>query len=1406
MPRPPIPVDAAQHGGLSALHRLLVEHFDDRDAFMAACLDVGCRVFGLSTGIVGRIQGDDYEVLDRHSPLIEIQPGHRYPLGDTWCAAVITLRQTLTHAGTDAIEPMRSHPAYGGLQLEAYIGTPIVVDGAVFGSLSFSDTWARATPFAADEIGLAESIAALIGRFIERQRAETGRQTRDQFYRSVAETLPLLHADAPCERSDVVRQVASTLADIMGLPLVWIGRLEPEALWVQAVGVAGPACDYVTTLSLTADPARPEGQGPMGRALRTGEALLTAFSDPVLAPWADRARRYGLGSSIVAAARTQDGGQVTLSVYASETEHFTTDLLDWAQRLARELATFWNHQDLLRRQDRLVRYQAAQREIQAALLKQPDPLSIYQALAEALARHTGADAVDVFTADDPGPTLCRVMLMGPLAEAARLLPPPPKQPEGTTRATVTLAFSTRTPVIRVHPARDPSIPAQWRGAVLEGVGAVGAWPVFDTPDAEPEAVFAVVVSDPDTFTAELRVLIGEIAEAAGLALRQFHQQQALVFEHERQEHLALHDPLTGLPNRRALEHHLEGALARARRHRLLLAVGMLDLDDFKPINDRFGHEAGDQVLIDVAKRLKGALRDHDYVARLGGDEFVVVLEDVASLDDLTPLLERMRARLAEPMVISTYSTGLHASLGIVVYPLHEGADTGHLLRLADQAMYRIKSQKLPRAQWWSFPVSEQPPAALSPVEVDISELLPYGPLAQRLLGPIQSIHHEWAESFVDAFYARLAEHAGSAQILGALSTQEFEHLKAKQREHLTLLLDPALGEDGHRQAATRAGRIHAMTGIEDAWVAESVALLRAQLDEQLAPLTRRDRRTLLVMHRRLALDYQWQLEGSRAVQLARDGILVRISTIAWSADRYLELIQRVADTLLTLDEVAGCAIGRPDASGRFQFEAVAGGEAFVDYLRAVERGVPPDIRAEADRVEGSVAMGRAWRSGEIQRTLNYATDPATITWREVALGMGIRSNAALPLRMPQGTTESVLTLYSPFVGGFSSAGQQAFLLHVQSLLDLALARLLPKLEGVEAVPYLLRDRWRAKLATDDLVMYYQPVIDLRQGKPVEVEALARIREDGGLILPARFLPAFGEDDLLILYRQGLAQALAARREWDAGGLPLGIAVNLPSRALLDRRYVGITREALERYPCPAETLVLEILESEWLEESPEAESGLLALKALGVQLAEDDLGSGYSTLSRLRHLSFDRVKIDQTLVRQIARQPLRTLRFVNQLTRLGHDLGVKVVVEGMETPGLVEAAMILGADLGQGYALSRPMPRAEVTDWCRSFRWACDPMVPRTALGALADFILRDERLRMFMDDPAMVERIVHTPCRVRSYLDAIGVEGTRLDQILRVLHQAALQHGPASSDYAAARDAFVQCLVEERIRVEESG
>ena len=693
----------------------------------------------------------------------------------------------------------------------------------------------------------------------------------------------------------------------------------------------------------------------------------------------------------------------------------------------------------------------------------------------------------------------------------------------------------------------------------------------------------------------------------------------------------------------------------------------------------------------------------------------------------------------------------------------------------------------------------------APVKVQISDVVPYGELAQRLLAPVRAFMHERAEPVVDAFYASVGERAGSAPFLAAITLDEFVRLKAKRQEHLLTLLNPDLTESAHHAACLRSGRIHAMVGVEDAWFAESIDILRAHLDVELASAVRLDRRIQLIVHRRLALDFQWQIEGSRAIQAERDAVLERISTLAWNAERYLDLVQGVVDALVTLEEVVACAFGRPDSSGRFQFE-VAAGDPITSYLRSSKSSQVPEIRIEKDRAEGRGPGGRAWRSGEIQRSLDYAADPDMKVWLEISRSLGIRSSVAIPLRSAQGSPDSLLTIYAALPGGFSSAGQRAFLSNLQSIFGLALAHRASQSGAAGVVSFIARDRWRAKLATDDLVMHYQPVIDLRQGKPVEVEVLARIREDEGLILPARFLPALRVDDFLILYRQALAQALAARQEWAARGLSLGIAVNLPSSALLDRRYVDSTREALERYPCPADTLVLEILESEWLEESPDAESGLLALKALGVQLAEDDLGSGYSTLSRLRHLSFDRVKIDQTLVSKIARQPLKALRFINQLTRLGHDLGVKVVVEGLETPGLVEAAMILGADLGQGYALAHPLPLADVADWCENFDTAFGRTVRRTALGALADFILRDEWLRMFKDDVAMVEQIIHTPCRVRSYLDTIGAEGTLLDKNYKKVHQAAIQHGPASSGYGAARDAFVQCLIEERIRVEETG
>ena len=154
-------------------------------------------------------------------------------------------------------------------------------------------------------------------------------------------------------------------------------------------------------------------------------------------------------------------------------------------------------------------------------------------------------------------------------------------------------------------------------------------------------------------------------------------------------HAALHDSLTNLPNRRLLRDRLDTALARAHRSLSTVAVLFLDLDRFKDVNDTFGHDAGDEVLVGVASGIHGALRSCDTVARLGGDEFVVVCEDVRSEEDVTRLAERLLEGVRRPVTVRDHAVSISASIGIAIAGPH--ADTGEeLIRLADLAMYRAK--------------------------------------------------------------------------------------------------------------------------------------------------------------------------------------------------------------------------------------------------------------------------------------------------------------------------------------------------------------------------------------------------------------------------------------------------------------------------------------------------------------------------------------------------------------------------------------------------------------------------------------------------------------------------------------------------------------------------------------------
>jgi len=161
---------------------------------------------------------------------------------------------------------------------------------------------------------------------------------------------------------------------------------------------------------------------------------------------------------------------------------------------------------------------------------------------------------------------------------------------------------------------------------------------------------------------------------------------------EQQEKLQLmahYDALTQLPNRTLFADRFLQAISHSRRNETLVAICFLDLDDFKPVNDHYGHDVGDKLLIEVAKRIKAELREEDTVSRQGGDEFALLLKGLISVEECGPLLSRLHGSLAQPYQINGHLITIGASSGVTIYP-SDNSDIDTLLRHADQAMYQAK--------------------------------------------------------------------------------------------------------------------------------------------------------------------------------------------------------------------------------------------------------------------------------------------------------------------------------------------------------------------------------------------------------------------------------------------------------------------------------------------------------------------------------------------------------------------------------------------------------------------------------------------------------------------------------------------------------------------------------------------
>lgn len=245
---------------------------------------------------------------------------------------------------------------------------------------------------------------------------------------------------------------------------------------------------------------------------------------------------------------------------------------------------------------------------------------------------------------------------------------------------------------------------------------------------------------------------------------------------------------------------------------------------------------------------------------------------------------------------------------------------------------------------------------------------------------------------------------------------------------------------------------------------------------------------------------------------------------------------------------------------------------------------------------------------------------------------------------------------------------------------------------------------REALGVDDqLELALQPAVDLSTGEPTGVEALIRWRHPRrGRLNPVDFVRTIESSELLGAFtRYVIDKALGVAADWARHGLDVPISINLSARSLLDPRLPAEVAESLRRHQVPAHRLVLEITETVVMSELEVIDEVLSALRAMGVQLAVDDFGTGFSSLTFLTRISVDELKVDRSFVMRMAESP-EAAAIVRTTVDLGRELGLRVVAEGVETADQRAALAELGCTAAQGYHFFRPMPSDKIVAVLRS--------------------------------------------------------------------------------------------------------
>ncbi|WP_206667302.1 EAL domain-containing protein [Candidatus Methylobacter oryzae] len=413
-------------------------------------------------------------------------------------------------------------------------------------------------------------------------------------------------ADVIVRESDEVKllnEVCRIIVNHVAFKLVWVGITEPNG-WVRAVAASHPESPFLKSLKVSIDETLPEGCGPMGTAIREGAPKIfnNFLNDPSTRPWQPVAATENINASaafpLIRAGRCIGA----IAVYADEQDYFTPDLIDLMRGLTDDLSYALDNFD----REKLRLKAEHELRIAAAAFESQEGILVTDADNNILRVNKSFTELTGYSADE---------IIG--------------KPAG---------------ILKSGRQNSEFYAQMWNSINRDKYWQGEIWNKRKNGDIYPEWLCITAITNPEG------VVVNYVATFTDISQRKADEQRI--------KDLAYYDSLTKLPNRTLLFDRLNLALNASHRNKTHGALMFLDLDNFKTLNDTLGHDRGDQLLIEVGRRLQGCVREVDTVARLGGDEFVVMLEcldeqEIEAAVQAHAVAEKIRSNLAEFYLLKT---------------------------------------------------------------------------------------------------------------------------------------------------------------------------------------------------------------------------------------------------------------------------------------------------------------------------------------------------------------------------------------------------------------------------------------------------------------------------------------------------------------------------------------------------------------------------------------------------------------------------------------------------------------------------------------------------------------------------------------------------------------------------------